>query len=146
MISITFFQGQAYLVALRQVAPALWVETGEVFTAELDRKSLSQTIDEVRNSRPPRPRVPRSAFETHPTAVERRLGTSSWRKMAQSGAVFADVTWWKNRVDIVLSPKGSNSREKIDFAHPIELEPNIDSEGIATVLLQEWASRQGPQP
>ncbi len=134
---------KVYVPIVAKTESGWFWQTGPVLTVEPALEGLIGILEEAVCVGTARVKQPTREELRRPQPIYKAIGIRSSRKVAQAGVVRACVWWYKDKVLVVLSGRGTNDADVDDSGLQVQLAPDASVREMAETILREVEARGG---
>lgn len=118
------------------------VETDKLVECALSVDELAAAIKGARAEGNPAMPHPSPAELARPTALQRKLGKPSSRKMARMGMMLSVLGWDADAIRIAFTSSDADDVLAVDYGHELTLPLDTSDEELARQVIQEVFRRR----
>jgi hypothetical protein len=133
---------RAFLPTLGLTNLGMSAETEPLVECALSVDELAAAIRAARDKGNPPMTHPSQAEWRQPTALQRRLGRPSNRKMAKMGMILSVLFWTDNAIHIAFTSSHADDVYAVDYQHDLALPLDTPDEELARHVLEEVIHRR----
>ena len=135
-------EDRAFVPTLGRTDLGLPVETEKLVECALSVDELAAAIKGARAEGNPAMPHPSPSELARPTALQKKLGKPSSRKMARMGMMLSVLSWDDDAIRIAFTSSDANDVLAVDYVHELTLPLDASDEELARQVVQEVFRRR----